>query len=101
MTVSRPLPCLLLLAAGLTLAAGCGSSSDRVTLEGSVKYDGQAVDQGGLTFIPEGGDGQVPRATCEIEDGRYRFNTRNGPKPGKYRVQIYWQKKTGKKVKGE
>src|SRR5262249_49482702 len=96
-------PRFLAVAVVLALVAGCGSSSARSTVEGSVKYDGQPVDQGGIVFIPEGQDAaaDLVKATGIIEDGRYQFDSHRGPKPGKYRVEITWQKKTGEKVAGE
>lgn len=95
-------PRLLAVAVVLALVAGCGSSSGRSTVEGSVKYDGQPVDQGGIVFVPEGqgAAADLVKATGIIEDGRYKFESQRGPKPGKYRVEITWQKKTGEKVAG-
>jgi hypothetical protein len=51
-----------------------------------------------LAFIPEGGDAARIRATGEIHDGRYELDSKHGPYPGHYRVEIYWNKKTGRKI---
>jgi hypothetical protein len=84
-------------------APGCSSSHARSRVQGTVSYDGQDVDRGGIAFIPEGDEADQPRvrATTEIVDGKYQLDSQRGPYPGKYRVQIYWLKKTGKKVPGE
>jgi hypothetical protein len=91
-------------AVALPLIAGCGGGpNDRSPVRGSVSYDGQPVDKGGIAFLPEG-EGEEDhrvRATGQIHDGRYDLDALKGPFPGKYRVQIYWKKKTGQKVPGE
>ena len=86
----------------LAFAAGC-SSSDRSAVKGSVKFEGDSVDQGGVAFLPlGGGDGKEQvRATGQIENGAYAFDDYRGPNPGKYRVELTWNKKTGRKVPGE
>jgi hypothetical protein len=104
MTFRQPLSRFLAVAtvaAGLALGAGCDSGSARCAVEGEVTYDGQAVDQGGIVFLPEPDDNTRFRATGFIKDGRYEFDDRKGPNPGKYRVQITWNKKTGRQVKAE
>ena len=91
-------------AATLTQVAGCGSgASARSPVHGSVSYDGEPVDFGGIAFLPEDeAEGEHrPRVTGDFHDGHYDLDARRGPLPGKYRVQIYWHKKTGKKVPGE
>jgi hypothetical protein len=97
-------PQLLALATATALAfvAGC-DSGPRATVYGIVCYDGQPVDQGGIAWIPLGdASGRTGvRATGEIADGRYELDSRRGPLPGRYRVEITWQKKTGRQVRGE
>jgi hypothetical protein len=95
---------LAMTAAALALMAGCESSGPRSSVEGRVNYAGEPVDEGGgIAFLPtEDGASAAPvRATGEILNGRYRLDSRRGPTPGKYRVEITWQKRTGKKVPGE
>ncbi len=96
MTAFRASSSVLLALAALSLA-GCGTSSTgRCPVQGAVSYGGEPVDDGGIAFIPEGG-GEMPlRATGEIHDGRYDLDSSRGPYPGKYRVEIYWFKKTGR-----
>ncbi|HJT77340.1 MAG TPA: hypothetical protein VJ739_09090, partial [Gemmataceae bacterium] len=59
--------------------------------------DGQPVDGGVIVFLPDG-DGKLPKAGGHIEQGKYALPARSGPAPGKYRVEIRWEKKTGKQV---
>jgi hypothetical protein len=105
MVLIRPWPRLLVAAAvgAFVLVPGCSSSGSRSSICGTVSYDGEEVDQGGIAFIPEGDASNQPRvrATTNIVDGNYQLDNRRGPYPGMYRVQIYWLKKTGKKVPGE
>jgi hypothetical protein len=88
---------LFLAAAVLALAGwGCASNSDRSRVQGAVRYNGEPVDDGGIAFIPDEGNATDARATGPIQDGRYDFDDNRGPYPGKYRVAIYWNKKTGR-----
>jgi hypothetical protein len=94
----RTLAVAALALAALTLCGCTSSDTGRSRVQGAVSYDGEPVDDGGIAFIPEaGGESQV-RATGEIRDGHYYLDTSSGPFPGKYRVEIYWHKKTGRKI---
>ena len=86
----------------LVFVIGC-KSSDRGAVQGAVTFAGDPVDQGGIAFIPaeDGAGTALVRATGQIENGRYEFDDYRGPNPGKYRVELTWHKKTGKKVPGE
>jgi hypothetical protein len=92
--------CRFLFLAVATLAvAGCSSSdSGRSRVQGAVSYGGEAVDDGGIAFIPEEGGASQIRATGEIRDGHYDLDGSRGPHPGKYRVEIFWYKKTGRQI---
>jgi hypothetical protein len=68
------------LAIMLLLLAGC---SQRVTLSGTVTYDGEPVKDGHISFIPVAGQGSTVGAP--IKDGSYELTA---PPPGKYRVEI-------------
>jgi hypothetical protein len=90
---------LLLLAVAALALAGCGASdSERSRVQGAVSYGGEPVDDGGIAFIPEGGGPSQVRATGDIRDGHYDLDSTRGPYPGKYSVEIYWYKKTGRKI---
>lgn len=98
-----PHPFTRLLAFGgavvLAFSAGC-STGTRSSVDGKVSYAGQSVDVGGIAFIPmDNGGGQS--VTGHIVGGRYALDGHSGPMPGKYRIEITWRKKTGKKVPGE
>jgi hypothetical protein len=90
---------LLFVAVAAAALVGCGSTaSDRSRVRGAVRYGGEPVDEGGIAFIPEAGNPKQVRATGEIRDGHYDLDSSRGPFPGKYRVEIYWYKKTGRKI---
>src|SRR4051794_5389300 len=83
------------LALSLVVLAGCGPSG-RLPVWGKVTYNGEPVDHGTITFLAAGG--QAVNAGGEIRDGKYLIDSERGPALGKYRVEIYWNKKTGKMV---
>jgi hypothetical protein len=76
---------------------GC-SGSDQCTIEGEVTFDGQPID-GAIAFL--GGGEKARNAGATILNGKYKIAAETGPAPGNYKVQIRWQKKTGKKFKGD
>src|SRR5262245_20523543 len=90
----RLLSCLGI-AAALLPFAGCTS---RPAAQGSVTLDGAPVDGGSIAFIPVGAGEQQQRVGVPIVDGRYTIPADKRLAPGKYRVEIYWPKKTGRKV---
>ena len=83
---------LLPVAFALVFLAGCGGPR----AEGTVTLDGQPVEDGTITFFPEAGQG--PNVPGEIKGGKYTIDSSRSLKPGPYRVEIYWFKKTGKQV---
>jgi hypothetical protein len=90
----RLLAGLLLL---LIALPGCGRGS-RVPLQGTVHYGGTPIDNGTITFIPDGkADETRPKAGTRIADGKYAFEPNFGPFPGRYKVQVTWDRKTGRK----
>jgi hypothetical protein len=78
----------------LFFLTGCGSATSSV--EGTITFDGAPVESGGISLIAEGVDGL--KAGAEIIGGNYTISAERGPKPGKHRVEIVWNKKTGKQV---
>ena len=76
--------------------SGCGPSS-QVSVQGRVTFDGQPVGPGSIVFLPEAGSEAVKLA-APIEDGKYRIGTERGAKPGAFRVEISWSKKTGRQI---
>ena len=85
------------LALGMSWIAGCGGpryqGDPRAAIEGSVSLDGQPVDGGTINFMPVDSDGRV--ASALISGGRYEIAEERGPTPGKYRVEISWNKPLG------
>jgi hypothetical protein len=83
------------LAATLCLAlGGCGHS--RVAVHGTVTINGEPMDLGMITFVPE--DANQTNVAGKVSDGKYSLDATRGPFPGKYHVQIFWAKKTGRQV---
>jgi len=83
------------LAAALAAAAGCSQS--RVPVSGTVTFAGKPIDAGGIQFVSL--DAAAPaKVGSPVADGKYALDPTRGPFPGKYRVEFFWKKKTGKKV---
>jgi hypothetical protein len=72
-------------AASLLVFAGCGNST---SVSGHVNFDGKAVGNGSITFLPA--DGLGPVAGGPINDGQYEIAVLA---PGKKIVQIIGVKK--------
>src|SRR6188474_2203623 len=83
------------------LLAGCGgpkySGDKRYPLAGDVTFEGQPIDLGSISFIPQGGNG--PHSGGVITDGKYAVPEEKGATAGNYRVEIHWLKRTGKKLR--
>jgi len=78
------------------IVSGCGSGAG---VSGTVNYDNQPVDNGGIAFYPEGT--KEPAASGRITNGRYEIKRTDKLVSGKYTVKITWMKGTGKKLKSE
>ena len=72
-------------AALLLVVAGCGNST---SVSGHVNFEGKAVGNGAITFLPA--DGRGPVAGGPIDDGQYQIAVLA---PGKKIVQITGVKK--------
>ncbi len=83
------------------LLVGCDqqeySGPERFPLSGEVTYDGEPVDVGSISFLPAGNNQRVSGGY--IENGKYSVPEAQGANAGKYRIEIRWQKLTGKKVR--
>jgi len=67
------------------LSLGCHRGMERVSIEGTVTYQGKPLDGGELTFMPEAGPG------CGVDiasDGTYTVLKSYGPMPGNCRVVV-------------
>lgn len=84
-------------AAWVAVACGCLASvgCSRVTVEGRVTLDGQPVDGGSISFLPEAA-GRRP-AWATIRQGRYAIAGKAGLAAGRHRVEIRWPRPTGQK----
>lgn len=79
--------------------AGCSrgyTGDQRFPLSGRVTYDGEAVDLGSISFLPVADKQRVSGGT--IMDGVYTVPEERGALAGKHRIEIRWQKRTGKKI---
>jgi hypothetical protein len=92
-----------LIAVGLALVcAGCGNrgyeGERRYPLSGKVTADGQPMGMGVISFLPtEEKKGRVSGGP--IKDGTYSVPEEMGATAGKYRVEIHWNKPTGKRIR--
>jgi hypothetical protein len=87
----------MVIACSCATVLGCGAS--RRALEGTVTINGTPMDLGMITFTPaDPAAGQTSVGT-KVTDGKYYLDATRGPLPGKYHVEIYWSKKTGRQVK--
>ena len=84
-------------AALLVLLAGCGHTTGRQALQGSVTLNGEPLPRGVIQFVPlPGTDG--PSAGGEIQDGQFSVEPDKGVLPGTFRVEITASRKTGEKM---
>lgn len=81
---------VLLATAALT---GCGPTT--VPLQGTVTYDGKPIESGTVVFVPE--DPKTPKRGAAITNGKYTCDPASAPTPGKYKVEITRNEKTGVK----
>lgn len=86
---------LLFVGTSLQFVAGCQQATGGAN--GAVTLDGTPVDGGSIAFIPLGG-GEQQRVGAPIAKGRYTIAAAQGLVPGRYRVEIHWPRKTGRKL---
>jgi len=69
----------------LALAVGCGPSAPKLYgVSGTVKYKGEPIKAGAITFRAENG----ATGGGQIVDGKYDIPASAGLQPGKYKVAI-------------
>jgi hypothetical protein len=99
--VSRTTTWLCFVSLGAVLA-GCGKAYDgeqRFPVSGRVTVDGQPLDLGVIAFMPQGaGEGSGRVSGAPIRDGIYSVPEEKGPTAATYKVQIHWNKRTGRKI---
>lgn len=75
----------LVFAVGALLLAGCGDSGPkRYGVSGTVKFKGEPIKYGTITFRAENG----ATGGAEVKDGKYEMPGAAGLPEGKYRVAI-------------
>ncbi|WP_029629782.1 hypothetical protein [Zavarzinella formosa] len=80
----------------LSAFTGCGQTDQ--TLAGDVSFDGQPIDDGVVLFVPtDGGGNNRQKVGGQIANGKYSIESGRGLASGKYRVEVTWMKKTGRK----
>jgi hypothetical protein len=98
--MSRSVPQYLMLSLVLLvlISAGCGSKGPILAaVKGSVSLKGEPVGSGTISFIPLENQGDA--VGLPIVNGKYEVAMNRGLPPGKYRVELRWQKETGKMTK--
>lgn len=92
---------LLCLVGWCVLLCGCGGQgypgAKRFPISGSVTYGGEPVDVGSISFLPLEGDEQRVSGG-PIMEGKFDVPEERGPSAGKYRIEIRWQKRTGRMI---
>jgi hypothetical protein len=78
---------LLLIVSGLLLCSGCGPSTNRRPLSGTVTYQGKPLELGVITFLTTSGP-SGPVCGARISAGRFEVPVLQGLEPGTYRVAI-------------
>ena len=79
----------------LLFLAGCGPRA--ATIKGTATFDGIPIEEGSISFLPEPGT-ESRKASAAILQGAFEVPAERGPMPGKFRIEISWVKKTGKKI---
>ena len=91
-------PLVLATIIGSLLLGSCGERSlTPIVVEGTVTCGNEKVEMGRISFHPlEGTSG--PTCAAAICDGHYCVDVRGGVLPGRYRVEIVAEKRTGRRV---
>ena len=83
------------------IALGCGgpeySGDKRFPVSGTVTVDGEPMEYGTISFLPVSQE-QDRVSGGIIVAGKYEMPEGRGANAGEYRVEIRWQKPTGKKI---
>lgn len=83
-------------AALLVGLSGCSSGPSTASVKGDVRLNGEPVEAGSISFIPSSGEGT--KVAAAIENGKYEIAADRAPAPGSYKVEITWDKPTGRKI---
>lgn len=93
------LAALALLLVGLMLSTlvGCGGTTGRGPVSGTVTLDGRPLEHGVINFRPVEGNA-APGSGGVVIDGSFEIPADKGLRPGKYTVSIAAFKNTGRMV---
>ena len=87
----------ILLAMVLLAILGCGGPDNRAEISGTVRFNGELLPDGSISFAPtEGNSG--PSSGGVITDGKYQVPPAKGVAIGKNKVSIRRTVKTGRKI---
>lgn len=87
-----------LIAMALLSITGCGPTGpERASVSGVVTLNGQAIEQGSITFLPASGNAG-PSAGGVISGGKYDIRKVDGPVLGSARIELRAWKKTGRQI---
>lgn len=86
---------LLTLSVWVAVSGGCSEQVTRVSLSGTVSFDGEPIEDGQIAFEPLG-EGKMEFGI--ITKGEYTIPKEFGLVPGKYLVRITGNRPTGKKA---
>ncbi len=81
------------LLAFIVCLSGCGHQ----TIEGTVMLDGQPLQEGYITFLPQK-ETEGAGAGTKIQEGKFLVEAPDEPLQGSYRVEITAKGKTGRKT---
>ena len=73
---------------------GCGKKVEQFEVHGQVTYEGESITEGKVLFMPS--DESRPQAIAKIVDGEYMTAFPGGVFVGKYKVQVFGYRGTGK-----
>jgi hypothetical protein len=97
---------IVLTVSGVFVMTSCGSNDDglgeRFPVSGSVTYNGNGLEKGSISFVPE--DPAGVGASGAIENGSYAMSisgNNDGARPGKYKVIITAKEDFRAKAKAE
>jgi len=79
---------------------GCGDTEGRFSLSGTVTYDGQPINNGNIGFIVAGSS-TGKSVGADVIDGHYEIPRHEGPQAGAYKVMIYAERPSGRKIEAE
>lgn len=83
------------------LVSGCRPDGPpHFAVSGQITYDGQLVTNGNIGFIPTN-TSTGKSAGCDVVDGRYEIPRYEGLPSGSYKVVIYAERPTGRRLQAD